>query len=343
MKIGDTTAGYFIHLLDSAETMGLDRLRLLQDIGLPERDLQDGESRIDLIYLMRLGHTIIQRTGAQDIGLTAGTRASITRFGLAGLAAMTAPTLGEALRTLVNLEPLYARCYRGNSQLRRSEGQWRLSFYSIAPYNDYTFFVVDAVLANWVSVIRFLTGRDDLVSGVLIEFPMPVYHEAYTREFGGIVQFHQECNELLLAPEALEVPVIHRNESLHISLLRQSEEQLTRIALANTWRNRVQRVLGTMLHGRTPSIDEVATSLGIPSWTLRRKLRDENASFQDIVDDMRRDVALSYMRNTELSFGEISYLLGFSTPGAFQRAFKRWTDSTPGEFRRQRQLERNQR
>jgi AraC-like DNA-binding protein len=98
-----------------------------------------------------------------------------------------------------------------------------------------------------------------------------------------------------------------------------------------------------MLHGRTPSIDEVATSLGIPSWTLRRKLRDENASFQDIVDDMRRDVALSYMRNTELSFGEISYLLGFSTPGAFQRAFKRWTDSTPGEFRRQRQLERNQR
>jgi AraC-like DNA-binding protein len=343
MKIGDTTAGYFIHLLDSAEALGLSRARLLQDIGLPERDLLDGEARIDLIYLMRLGHTIIQRTGARNIGLTAGSRASITRFGLAGLAAMTAGTLGEALRSLVAFEPLYARCYRGSSQLRRHEGCWRLSFYSIAPYNDYTFFVVDAVLANWAAIIRFLTGRDDLVSATHIEFPTPPYHEAYTRELGPSVHFHQECNELLLAPDALDAIVIHRNGTLHHLLLKQCEEQLSRVSLANTWRNRVQRILGTMLHGRTPAIDEVAAALGIPSWTLRRKLRDETASFQDIVDDMRRDVALSYMRNTELSFGEIAYLLGFSTPGAFQRAFKRWTDTTPGEFRRQRQLDRLQR
>ena len=89
-----------------------------------------------------------------------------------------------------------------------------------------------------------------------------------------------------------------------------------------------------MLHGQTPSIDEVALKLGMPSWTLRRKLKEEGSAYQSLVDEMRRDVAMSYMKSTDLTFGEISYLLGFSTPGAFQRAFKRWSGQTPGEFRK---------
>ena len=79
---------------------------------------------------------------------------------------------------------------------------------------------------------------------------------------------------------------------------------------------------------------QVALQFGMPSWTLRRKLKEEDTAYQSLVDEMRRDVALSYMKNTDLTFGEISYLLGFSTPGAFQRAFKRWSGQTPGEFRK---------
>ena len=109
---------------------------------------------------------------------------------------------------------------------------------------------------------------------------------------------------------------------------------LNQIALADSYRNKVLKVLGTMLHGQTPSIDEVALTLGMPSWTLRRKLKEEDSAYQSLVDEMRRDVAMSYMKNTDLTFGEISYLLGFSTPGAFQRAFKRWSGQTPGEFRK---------
>lgn len=334
MKIGDITANYITDLLNAGITLGLNSDQLLGDIGLSPKELRDSNNRIDLVFLMRLGHTIIRRTGRPDIGLFAAETTSVTRYGYAGLAAMTAATLGDALQTLVGFEPLYGRCYRGNSELLKVGNRSTLNFYSIAPYNDHTHFVVDSVLCSWARVIYWLTGRTDLVQSAHIEFATPSYHTLYPAAFGCPVVFQQTRNHLLLAPGATDIALLHANPQLHEQLVKECEAQMSQIALANTYRNRVQKVLGTMLHGRTPSIEEVAQELGIPSWTLRRKLNDEQASFQEIVDEMRRDVALSYMRNTELSFGEISYLLGFSTPGAFQRAFKRWAGTTPGEYRR---------
>ncbi|MNF02456.1 HTH-type transcriptional regulator VirS [compost metagenome] len=67
---------------------------------------------------------------------------------------------------------------------------------------------------------------------------------------------------------------------------------------------------------------------------MRRKLAEEGTRFRDVLNETRRDLAETYIRDTALAFGEIAYLLGFASAEAFQRAFKRWTGLTPGEFRR---------
>lgn len=340
MKIGDTTASYISYLLECADSLGASVDRLLADAELNPRELQDGDNRIDLTYLMRLGYGAIRQTGRPDIGLILGRQTGITRFGHAGLAAMTAPTLGDALEIITRYEPLHGRCYRGSSQLIRNGQQTQLEFYSIAPYNDYTYFVVDAVLGGWYQIIQWMTGRTDLVAHALIEFSTPSYYQAYDATFPCGVRFHQEINGLVLKPGALATPLLHSNPALHASLLRTCDELLTQVAMADSYRNKVLKVLGTMLHGKTPSIEEVAQQLCIPPWTLRRKLKDEDTAYQNLVDEMRKDVALSYMKNTDLSFGEIAYLLGFSTPGAFQRAFKRWAGTTPGEYRKSLEMRR---
>ena len=79
---------------------------------------------------------------------------------------------------------------------------------------------------------------------------------------------------------------------------------------------------------------DIAKQLRMPIWTLRRRLAEEGSSFANILNDTRRDLASSYVRDTELSFGEIAYLLGFTSAEAFQRAFKRWLGQTPGALRR---------
>lgn len=334
MKIGDTTALYVNQLLSIAKSLGANLDQLLADAELNPSELEDDDNRIDLTYLMRLGRGAIRQTQRPDLGLMLGHNSHISALGYVGLAAMTAPTVGHALDVLIRFEHLNSQCYRGTVSLEQENNKTAMTFYSIAPYNAYTCFVVDGVLSAWMKLIYLLTGRTDLVDKVEIEFPAPSYSDSYSRAFPCPVLFNCERNALLMPNSTLDIALEERNDSLHEKLIRQCEKALTQVAQADSYRNKVLKVLGTMLHGQTPSIDEVALKLGMPSWTLRRKLKEEDTAYQTLVDEMRRDVALSYMKNTDLTFGEISYLLGFSTPGAFQRAFKRWSGQTPGEFRK---------
>lgn len=334
MKIGDTTALYVNQLLQVAEQVGADCEQLLADADLNPAQLLDDDNRIDLTYLMRLGRGAIRQSGRPDIGLLLGQNSRISSLGYVGLAAMTAPTLGEALAIVLKYEHLNSQCYRGTSQLQAEGAQTAMVFYSIAPYNAYTCFVVDGVLSAWVKLLQLLSGQCGLVQKAEIEFDAPNYVGDYQRAFQCEVRFGAPRNAIVLNSSDLDIPLPEANEQLHAKLLRKCDQLLNQIALADSYRNKVLKVLGTMLHGQTPSIDEVALTLGMPSWTLRRKLKEEDSAYQSLVDEMRRDVAMSYMKNTDLTFGEISYLLGFSTPGAFQRAFKRWSGQTPGEFRK---------
>jgi AraC-like DNA-binding protein len=334
MKIGDITSGYINNLLQVAAQLGADPKLIGTRSGLNPADLEDDDRRVDLSLLMRTGYNAIEMTGRPDLGLIAGRQAGITRLGYAGLAAMTAPDLGAALAVITRFEALFCRCYRGHSDLEVQGDTARLSFYSIAPYNGYTCFVVDAILSAWAGQINWLTGRDDLIERVTIEFPEPDYSASYQSAFSCPVRFSESRNTLEMKSADLKIPLLYQDRSLHQKLLAQCEQALGKVALANTMRNRVWQSLGQLLHGNSPTIEDVANDLQITPWTLRRKLKEEDTSFQVLVDEMRRNVALSYMRNTNLSFGEIAYLLGFSTPGAYQRAFKRWTGMTPGEFRK---------
>ena len=124
------------------------------------------------------------------------------------------------------------------------------------------------------------------------------------------------------------------------SLLQVCERELEHLTRTRSLRERITQLLGPLLNGgREPDLEEVAARLKLPTWTLRRKLAEEGTQFRAILNDTRRDLAMTYIRDTELAFGEIAYLLGFASAEAFQRAFKRWNAETPGEFRRrQRQL-----
>ena len=137
-----------------------------------------------------------------------------------------------------------------------------------------------------------------------------------------------------------QVPREFKSLSVHQNLLAaaanpQGERLLNAFVRTRSLRERITRLLGPMLNGgREPDLEEVASRLKLPTWTLRRKLAEAGTQFRAILTDTRRDLAMTYIRDTELAFGEIAYLLGFASAEAFQRAFKRWNSQTPGEFRR---------
>lgn len=329
MRAGDVVWSSVERLLVAATSLGVDRASLSARLPPPEAR----EERFELLDYCRLGQAAIALGGRGELGLAIGRTSEITHLGLGGLAAISAPTLGDALALLVRFEPLTVRSYRGQSRWLPAES--KLALYSIAPYNDYTRFIVDVMLGMWYRTI-VAAGAADAVREIRIEFAAPPYHAEYPTVFGCPVYFASDENAVLLTRDAARRPLRTHAPDVHRDLVELCEQNLRQLELESRFTGRVQKVMGPMLRGNTPALEAVADALGMASWTLRRKLREEGTSFQELVDDMRRDLAIAYMSDIGLSLGEIAYLLGFSTPGAFQRAFKRWTGTTPGDWRRAR-------
>ena len=95
----------------------------------------------------------------------------------------------------------------------------------------------------------------------------------------------------------------------------------------------VEATIEPMLASGEISIHRVASQLGMSRQTLYRRLKSENVTFEEILDAKRRQLAIRYLGMERISVKGAAYKLGFSDPAAFSRAFKRWTGSSPSEFR----------
>ena len=334
IRLGDLSVGFLHSLADAVHHLGHAPQPLLEHYGFDAARLAEPRARLSIPRYMHLGHSAIRLTAEPALGLLMGRFGHLHQLGLAGITAAQAPTVREAARTLIRFELLYASNYRGRSSLLEdSAGAW-LRFHSIGPYNAYNRFVVDSVLASWLQQLGTLVRTPLAAKATLIEFPAPSYANHYESALGCVPTFDAPFNQLRLDQQALNLRnPLHCPGTWH-ELLHLCEQELQRLTRTHSLRERVSQLLGPRLHGREPDMDDIARHLQLPSWTLRRRLAEEGTRFSTIVNETRRDLAIAYVRDTELSFGEIAYLLGFASAEAFQRAFKRWLQQTPGELRR---------
>lgn len=326
----------FVHsLIDAIRSHGQDPSPLLEQYALDAARLAQAGARLSIPRYMRLGHGAIQLTGDPALGLRMGRLSRLSQAGLAGVTAAQAPNVREAARCLTRFEALYGSNYRGQSSFHEdANGAW-LRFYSISPYNAYNRFVVDSIISGWLQQLSSVAAQTIHAEQIDIEFERPEYHDAYAVFGPAPIQFGVEQNQLRLSQASLGLRNPEHCPSTWRHLLQLCERELEQLTRTRSLRERIIQMLGPLLNGgREPDLEEVATRLKLPTWTLRRKLAEEGTQFRAILNDTRRDLAMTYIRDTELAFGEIAYLLGFASAEAFQRAFKRWNGQTPGEFRR---------
>lgn len=335
VRLGDLSVGFVHSLADAVRSFDQDPQPLLDQFGLDAARLSEPGARLSIPRYMRLGHAAIELTGNAGLGLRMGRLSHFSQAGLAGITAAQAPTVREAARTLIRFEPLYGSNYRGQSSFHEdSTGAW-LRFYSISPYNGYNRFVVDSILSGWLQQLSTLSGSALQAERLEIEFEAPAYAADYAGLSEQPVSFAAGANQLRLGLRELGLRNPDHVPSTWRHLLHLCERELEQLTRTRGLRERITQMLGPLLNGgREPDLQEVAARLKLPSWTLRRKLAEEGTRFRAILNDTRRDLAITYIRDTELAFGEIAYLLGFASAEAFQRAFKRWNGQTPGEFRR---------
>jgi AraC-like DNA-binding protein len=157
-------------------------------------------------------------------------------------------------------------------------------------------------------------------------------HRAF---FGARVRFGARHTELVFDRDVLAVPLVTADPNLLEILLPAAEGKRGQPSPEALLADQVRRALRAALCRDDANLDAIARRLGLTGRSLQRRLRDEGTSFQAVRDEIRRELADRYL-GEGMSLAEISFLLGFSEPSAFFRAFKRWTGRTPLERRAER-------
>jgi AraC-like DNA-binding protein len=198
----------------------------------------------------------------------------------------------------------------------------------------------------WVTAFARLCQRltDNDVRPVRISFAHPRCSASAELDhfFGCEIAFGADRDELAFARRTSELPVKDANPYLNELLVRHCDEALAqRTRCTTSTRTGVESTIAPLLpHGRARA-DEVARQLGMSRRTFSRRLSAEGITFITILEEMRKDLALHYLKDASLSVSEIGWLLGFQGTSAFTNAFKRWTGLTPRQMRMQCARENN--
>jgi AraC-like DNA-binding protein len=194
--------------------------------------------------------------------------------------------------------------------------------------------VQDWTVAQWMMLGRSLVGRTWSPRRVAVRHEAPGDADAYERWFNAPVAFGAKRVEIVFDAQLLDLPVVGADPTLVRLLDRHIEQVLARLPRAASLVDRVRaEAARSISDGAAPTAASIARALNMSERTLLRRLSEEDATPSDIIADVRRELASQYLRDPAVSITEAAFLLGYSEPSAFHRAFKRWTGVTPAEFR----------
>lgn len=333
MRLGDISVSYVELMVKAVQKEGHKPEALLAQYGLDSVRLSSPMARISIPRFMRLGHALIEAYDMPWLGLLMGQLSSAPTMGLTGFLAQSAKDIRQACKAITTYELLNSFNARGSSSFYLENKLGVMQFYSISPYNGYNYFVVDSVLSNWYFLLAEISQKKNLIKHIEIEFEAPSYKESYAQYFNCEVRFNSTRNAIILDTKSLDCAVVTGSTSTYSALQIYAQQELEKVRLGLSFQEQVARAIGPLLSGHTPTLEQVAQRLNSTPWIVRRKLQGEDASFQQVLNDTRKGLAISYVCDTTLSLGEIAYVLGFGSSVAFQRAFKRWTGEAPGQFR----------
>lgn len=157
---------------------------------------------------------------------------------------------------------------------------------------------------------------------------------SYTGLFGCPVRFGARETVMVLDASILELPNHGADELLNTVLQRHASALLETIPESDSVVEAVRAELRRSFVDGEPTMEGVAQALGLSPRTMQRRLREENTTFAEVLDEQRHQLAVRFLTDPRMGIAEVGFLLGFSDPSAFHRAFRRWTGQTPGDFRR---------
>ncbi|MBY0423229.1 MAG: AraC family transcriptional regulator [Parvularculaceae bacterium] len=327
-------AGVANALFAYALSRGASAATLAKEAGLDLTLLDDADNRVPLSVYLALLRTSGRVTGDPGFALRFGAATNIMEMSVVGLIGAASATVRDALVQINRYARLIAE-FEMPPGLERFSLQRAEEFVVLIDnraYANQSPEVTESVFARMAAGVRRLGDRQYLNS-VEVTHAAPAHSALYPEIFGAPVAFGAARNALLLDAAWLDAPIAREPRFVFGILAAHADAQLEALDRSRSLAARVEVLLLPVLHTGEASVAYVARSIGVSRQTLYRRLKGERTSFELVLDALRRRLAFDYLGACKVSVNETAYLLGFSDPAAFSRAFKRWTGVSPKAWR----------
>ena len=317
-------------LAKTLRNCNIDPEPLFRQSGIDLLDASDPDARIPTQRIEKLLDLAAEATGNPCIGLLAARQFQPAMLHGLGLAWLTSDTLRDALNRLVHYSRFVNPAWEYRVEITPNTTDLVVAVPDV--FSNIAHIVTDVGMAVFLRMCQITVTQPILPVHVTLQRPPPPCKDEFADMFGPSIEYSAKVNRLCFDSEQVNQPLTTANPELA-----RINDQAVVAYLAlfdhDSIAMQVRSKIIEQLPGGVPKQGDIAKMLQMSQRSLQRRLKEEKASFKNLLESTRQALAEKYLRESHRSIGEIAYLLGFSESGNFNRAFKRWTGKTPGEFR----------
>jgi AraC-like DNA-binding protein len=334
MNVETTKRLYFVKLIEVLASLGCNTEPVLRAAGLNQANLQDRDYPLPISeYLLGL-EAAVQKFDIPDLGFLVGEHTNPLEHGVLGYALLSSPTLRESLQRYVRFQylqgPLLSISFTEFGPMAALSatplrGNWRLSERAMR-------YLVQEWLIGWNQWCHLIGRSGNFFEHVRLAYSADRQRRYYESHLGCTVSFDNRETSALFSSKRLELPLEYADQSIAALCSVQCEALLDMLKLRRGLVAEIYRQL-VSLPGQVPTMDGIANRLHVGTRTLRRRLRQENVTYQELVCRYRVAMATRFLSETSLPVNEIAALVGYSEPANLYRIFQKYTGLTPLKYR----------
>lgn len=303
--------------------------------GIDPADLDDQDNRVPMPKYVALMRAAKELTNDPALALHYGEAVDLGELSITGLIANASETMGDAFIQLNRFGRLAIEVDGVGAGADRFKGMVRDGAYWVVDTrsnpNDFPE-LTEVTFARMACQPRRFLPKPHVME-VHVSHAPPDYSAEYERVLGCPVVFNSHWNAMRMDPMLSSYRVALQPRYVFGVLSEKAEALLHELEQSKSTRGKVESLLMPVLHTGDISMNAIAVKMAVSRQTLFRRLKAEDATFEKVLDELRHRLALHYLSGRKASVNETAYLVGFSDPAAFSRAFKRWTGKSPSEMR----------
>jgi AraC-like DNA-binding protein len=322
-------------IVDTLADDGVLPADVLSGSGLDEAALRSTDARISYRQVAVVFGNAVRFAPDPTTALRAGTRMHLTAYGMYGYGLLSSPTREKMNAFLLKYSSVMGPVASPIAFTR--DGPVGIYNYEVLlshdPGDALFRFALEFAYSAHLTMSRDLWGDAFAFASARVSYPAPAHADVYRDFFGCPTEFGQPNNEIFIDAAWSEGSGSMPDPITHAVVGEMCQSVLSELEDAAGMATTVRRALVDQMPWRYPDIESMASKLSMHPRTLRRKLEAEGTTYRDILADVRRRLAVEYLRKTRMTTEEIANRLGYSDAANFRHAFSRWTGKSPSEYR----------